>query len=188
MAAGDLTTLAVVKGYLPGLDVLDTTYDDLLTRLITAVSAQFANEVGRDLASVEATEVYNGHGRQRLTPWRWPITAVSTLTVDGESIAARASVTESGYVVDDGTSVCLVGYWFTRGVQNVSLKYTAGFTTIPEDIQQAVVKMVALQFRDKDRVGQGSRSGLGESVSYSDAPVLAYWRSVVDSYSTPNLT
>ena len=91
MAAGDLTTLAVVKGYLPGIDALDTQFDDLLGRLITAVSAQFTNDVGRDLSSFEATEVYNGHGGQRLTPLRWPITAVSAMTIDGATIAARAS-------------------------------------------------------------------------------------------------
>lgn len=186
MAAGDLTTLAVVKGYLPGLDPVDTQFDDLLARLISAVSAQFTGEVGRDLSSASATEVYDGHGGKRLTPNRWPITAVSSLTVDGEAIAARASVTGTGYVIDNGTSIVLAGYRFTEGTQNVSLTYTAGYTTMPSDVEQAVVKMVALQFKDKDRIGQGSRSVSGESVSYADAPVLAYWRSVVDAYTAPN--
>ena len=187
MAAGDLTTLAVVKGYLPGIDALDTQFDALLERLITAVSAQFTNEVGRDLSSSSATETYNGHGGRRLTPKRWPITAVASLVVDGEAIAARPDVASDGYVIDDETSIVLCGSWFATGTQNVVLTYTAGYTSIPTDVEQAVVKMVALQFRDRDRVGQSSRSMQGESVSYGDAPVLAYWRSVVDSYSAPNM-
>ena len=182
MAAGDLTTLAVVKGYLPGIDALDTQFDTLLERLITAVSAKFATEVGRPLATATTTEIFNGHGGQRLTPKRWPITAVTSLVVDGEAIAARASVGDSGYVIDDTTSLVLTGYYFSQGIQNVELTYTAGFTTIPSDVEQAVVKMVCLQFRDKDRIGQGSRSMQGESVSYSDGPVLAGWRDVVDLY------
>lgn len=185
MAAGDLTTLATVKGYLPGIDALDTQFDDLLTRLITAVSVQFTREVGRSLATASATEVYNGHGGQRLTPARWPITAVAALTVDGVAVTARATVTGDGYVIDGQTSVLLVGSYFTEGAQNVSLTYTAGHATIPLDVEQAVIKMVSLQFRDRDRIGQGSRSMAGESVSYADAPVLAYWRNVVDSYREP---
>lgn len=181
----DLTTLAVVKDYLPGLDPVDTTYDVLLARLLSAVSDQFTGEVGRDLASSAGTEVYSGHGGTRLTPARFPITAVAALSVDGTAIPARATLTDSGYVIDNGTSIVLDGYRFTTGINNVSITYTAGYVTMPADVVQAVVKMVSLQFRDKDRIGQGSRSMQGESVSYADAPVLAYWRSVVDAYAAP---
>jgi hypothetical protein len=182
MAAGDLTTLTVVKGYLPGLEPTDNSFDTLLTRLITSVSTQFTTEVGRSLASETAAETYNGHGGQRLTPARWPVTAVTSLVVDGETIAARAALGESGYIIDGQTSVVLDGYYYARGTQNVVLTYTAGFVTIPADVEQAVVKMVCLQFRDKDRIGKSSGSAQGESVSYADGPVLAAWRNTVESY------
>lgn len=182
MAAGDLTTLATVKGYLPGIDALDTQFDTLLERLITAVSAKFTAEVGRSLASAAATETYNGHGGQRLTTKRFPIISVASLSIDGLAITPRASVGESGYVVDDATSIALEGYFFSQGLQNVVVTYTAGYATIPLDVEQVIVKMVCLQFRDKDRIGQGSRSMQGESVSYADGPVLAAWREVVDLY------
>lgn len=187
MAAGDLTTLATVRAYLPGIDALDTQFDDLLTRLITAVSTQFATEVGRVLASATATEVYSGHGGQRLTTKRWPITAVTSVYVDGELVPERPAVGESGWVIDEETSICLDGSFWSRGLQNVEVEYTAGYVTIPGDVEQAVVKMVCLQFTDRNRIGQASRSMTGESVSYADAPVIALWRNTVDAYRAPNV-
>lgn len=186
MATGDLTTLAVVKGYLPGLDPTDTQYDVLLARLITAVSLQFANDINRDLAAATGiVEVFDGDGRQRITPRNYPITSVTSLVINGSTIPVRPSTVETGYFLDGQTSVCLSGYLFTKGAQNVVLTYSAGYATIPLDVEQAMVKMICLQFRDKDRIGQGSRSMQGESVSYSDAPVLAAYRNAVDNYKAP---
>ena len=187
MAAGDLTTLATVRGYLPTIDPTDIQFDDLLTRLITAVSTQFTTDSGRVLASATATETYSGLGGQRLTPKRWPITAVTSVYIDGELVPERPAVGEAGWVIDEETSLCFDGYWLTQGLQNVELTYTAGYTVIPADVEQACIKMVCLQFSDRNRIGQNSRAIAGDSVNYADAPVLAYWRSVVDAYRTPRI-
>lgn len=180
-----LVTLATVKGYLPSVSAGDGQWDDLLARLISATSIQFEGEAGRTLASAAATEVYDGDGSQSLTLRRWPVSAVTSVTVNGTVIPTRATVTGDGWVLGPDDRLYLSGYFFTYGLQNVSIVYTAGYSTVPADVQQAVCKMVALQFKDKDRIGQATRSIAGESSTYADAPVLAYWRSVVDAYRLP---
>lgn len=186
MAAGDLTTLANLKAYAPGLDPAaaggDTTFDELLGRLITAVSDQFRAEAGTNPKQTSYVETRNGHGQAGMTLLNFPVISVSSVKVDGATIPARVAVTDSGWVLGPGGRLELVGYRFTEGVANVEVTYSAGYATIPGDIEQAVVKMVALQFADRKRIGVASSSQAGISTSFGDGPVLAYWRAVVDSY------
>jgi len=186
VAAGDLTTLANVKAYAPGLDPAtagaDTTYDDLLTRLITAVSDQMTVELGFSPKQSTVTELRNGHGQKAMTLNRFPVISVTSVKVDGNTIPARPAVGSAGWVLSSGGVLQLDGYRFDEGVLNVELGYQAGYATVPSDIEQAVIKMVLLQFQDRKRIGVSSTSQAGQSVSFGDAPVLAFWRSVVDSY------
>lgn len=185
MAAGDLTTLATLKAYSPGLDPqqagADTTFDALLERLITAVSDQFKAEAGMNPAQTTYTETRDGHGGSAMTTRNAHVISVTSVTVDGQAVPARPSVSGDGWTLD-GDRVSLSGSRFTEGVANVVLVYVAGYATVPLDIEQAVIKMVALQFADRKRIGVASSSQAGTSTSFGDGPVLAYWRSVVDSY------
>jgi hypothetical protein len=57
---------------------------------------------------------------------------------------------------------------FPKGTRNVKVTYTAGYTTVPEDIKQACMEMVALRLDERKRIGVSSQSIAGESVSYKD--------------------
>lgn len=185
-APGDLTTLATLKAYAPGLDPAaagtDSTFDELLGRLITAVSDQMVSELGFSPQSSAVTELRNGHGRKAMTLGRFPVISVTSVKVDGSTVPARSVVGGDGWVLSSGGVVELVGYSFTEGVANVEFGYTAGYATIPFDIEQAVIKMTLLQFQDRKRIGVASVSQAGASTSFGDGPVLAFWRSVVDAY------
>jgi hypothetical protein len=62
-----------------------------------------------------------------------PVTAVSSVTVDGVAIQASSPApTGAGYLFDD-SSVYLVGQCFTKGVQNVVIQYSAGGQFRPSD-------------------------------------------------------
>ena len=187
MATGDLTTLANLKAYAPGLDAggADTTYDALLARLISSVSDQFRSETGTNPKQTTYTEVRDGNGLDGLSLLNWPVISVTSVKVDGSTIPQRSTVADAGWVLTNSGRLKLVGYTFTAGVANVEVVYSAGYQTVPSDIEQAVIKMVALQFADRKRIGLNSLSQAGGSVSFGDAPVLAYWRSVVENYRLP---
>jgi hypothetical protein len=164
-----LTDLATVKEW---MGILPSSIDDdtLLERLIDAVSGTIERYLGRALTSAARTEYYTCRGGTVLPLYHYPITAVATLTVDGEAIPVYSSLTGCGYLID--TSMLLLnGYTFSTpestDYNNVTVVYTAGYSTIPYDIEQAAIHLVSLRYRERDRIGQQSKILAGETVRYS---------------------
>ena len=181
MAAGDLTTLANVKAYLS--PPLATTADDaLLSRLITASSQFIQTWLNRTIASTSYTDTRNGTGGTRLFLRNRPVTAVSSVTVDGVSIQASSAVPNgSGYLFDD-SSVYLIGYSFTKGAQNVVIQYTAGYAATPPEIEQACIAFVVLRYKERDRIGQVSKNLAGEVVSFQQKDMPLDVATLLDQY------
>ena len=175
MAAGDLTTLATVKDWL-GIPSGDTSKDARLSRLITSSSARIVGWLGRGILSASYSETYSGVGNARLGLRNYPVIAIASLTVDGVTVpAASGSPPAGGYTVAHvgspvvtGAFINLSGYCFTRGADNVAPVYTAGYATVPADIEQAAIELVQTilgrQSVDQN-VSSESVSGVG-SVSY----------------------
>ena len=172
----DLTTLANVKRYIFGNeDNLDA--DDLLASLIASSSEYVQRQIGRRYDTRTVTETRDGDGSRRMLLEQAPVTSVTSVTVNGAAIPARATVDGDGWVYDDG-GVTLVGYVFDAGIQNVVFVYQAG-ATIPADLEQAVIRHVALEFYDRSHVGLASVSGDG-STTFSPAAALAYIDRILD--------
>ncbi|HWK45124.1 MAG TPA: head-tail connector protein [Stellaceae bacterium] len=187
MAANDLTTLANVKAWLPGAGgggIVYTTDDALLQRLITAVSSYVQNWLGRTIASAAYTDTRDGRGGDRISLVNYPVTAVAAVTIDGLSIPASPDGISAGFTFSDST-VFLIGYGFSRGTRNVAIFYTAGYAVTPSDLEQAVIGLVALRYRERDRIGLVSKGLAGETTAYAQqdmpadvAAVLAQYRRV----------
>lgn len=182
MATGDLTTLAKVRAHLD-IDVAFLDDDPLISQLVTSASAWLKNQLGdRDICSASYTEYFSGNCETMLLPAQYPVTAVATLTIDGEAIAARTAWDGSGYIIVDGISIKLVGYTTSVGVSNVVLAYTAGYTTVPADIDQAVIELVAWRYRERNRIGLTSTSVGGESVTFSQFAAPMSVKNVIDMH------
>jgi len=165
MAAGDLTTLANVKAWFA--PPLTATADDLLLeRLITAASGFIASWLGRTLLASDYSETRDGTGGVRLAFASTPVTAVASLAIDGVEVPPAPDALQPGYVFSS-SQLYLRGRVFTRGSQNVSLAYTAGYAAIPAEVEQACIELVALRYRERERIGHVSKSLAGETVSFS---------------------
>ena len=178
MAAGDLTTLTNVKQYL-GLQV--ATDDALIGRLITAASAWVKSYLNRDILSTAYVEVIDGNDSERIVVGNFPVTAVSGIAVLNDT-----AVASSALVFDGNTITRVDGQTFSWGRSNLTVSYTAGYASTPMDIEEAVIEIVALRYREKDRVGTSTVNTHGESVTFSvvDVPaavktLLRNWRNVV---------
>lgn len=182
MALGDLTTLADLKSYLS--PPLTTTADDaLLTRLITAASQFIQTWLNRTIASASYTDTRNGTGGARLFLRNRPVTAVSSLTVDGVAIApSDPPPLGAGYLFDDSAIYLVGGQCFTRGAQNVVVEYTAGFPATPPEIEQACIALVVLRYKERDRIGQASKNLGGETVSFQQKDMPADVATLLDQY------
>lgn len=144
---------------------------DSASKLALAVSLRTT------LVSTSLTEYYDGDGSNLLHLRSWPITTVSSIYVDDSTPRdwATEDLIDSDYylVYETEGKVILDGYYFTAGNRNVKVTYTAGYSTVPYDLQQAVEDLVIFWYqRQKEkRVGVNSFNVGDKSTSYArDVP------------------
>lgn len=161
-----ITTYADVKDYL-GLANDSDQYT--LTRLINAASDFIKNSLNWDIEATIYTETRNGIGSDRMVLKHWPVNFITSVTVDTTVILPASDSTQAGYLYDDST-IYLNGYRFTRGRQNVTVVYSAGFTdntiALPSEISQLCIDLVALKYKERDRIGQTSQTFAGQTVAF----------------------
>lgn len=183
MALGDLTTLGNVKQYL-GIVSSVTDSDVLLTRMVSALSTFVQTWLNRTIASAAYVDTFDGVGNARFQFNNYPVTAVASLTIDGRVIPAApvpASAGWTGYVWTPN-QIALQGYVFTPGYSNVVVNYTAGFATTPGDIEQAVIEIIALRFKQIQQLGFVSKSIGGETVTFNQKDMNSSTLTLLQNY------
>ena len=180
MAAGDLTSLANVKAWFaPPLAA--TTDDTLLQRLITAASGFILTWLDRDLVEQSYSEIRDGTGGRRLALAHTPVTAVTSLAIDGVAISPMPDATSPGYGFT-ATQILLRGHAFNRGIRNVVVTYTAGYAATPPEVEQACIELVALRYRERERIGHVSKSLAGETVAFSQKDMSDDIKTILSVY------
>lgn len=169
----DFCTAAQVKSYL-GLTV--ATDDVLIGSLVSAVSAWIETYLSRNIANATVIETLDGTGTAKMTVQHYPITSLTSVTVDGVAV-------NSAYLKFRNATIQRTdGYAFPLRSQ-VALNYTAGYSTIPLDIAQACVEIVAWRYKERDRIGQSSKSAGGaETVAYQTTAIPASAKTILDQY------
>lgn len=165
MAAGDLTTLDNVKGWLGLTNPSQTDDDALLSRLITAISQFVQNDCGRQFSLQDYSEQRDGTGGRRLSLANYPISAVTCLSIDGQLVPPGDATRTPGFFFRP-TELLLNGYIFHRGLGNVSVAYTAGYETVPADLEQACIEQIAFRYREISRIGIASKVMAGETTAF----------------------
>ncbi|MEN6630534.1 MAG: head-tail connector protein [Sulfuricella sp.] len=178
MSASDLTTLANARQW---LGLTSTNDDALLSRLITAASNYIQSWLNRSFASREYSETRDGAGGAKLPFTNYPVTAVASVTIDGQSIPLASGSQAPGYMFS-ATMLYLNGYSFARGRQNVNIAYTAGFAATPPEIEQACLELMAVRYKERDRIGQVSKSIGGETITFSQKDFPDPVRTILNNY------
>ncbi len=145
----NLTSVAAVRGY-SGLAASDIS-DYELGNLVTLASAVIRGYCSRDItAEGPYTETFDGNGGAKFVPQQWPVTAVSSVTVNDQAIPAATSATAPGFVFSAG-AVGLRGYRFSCGMANCTVAYTAGQGIVPADVEQACILTVLAAYNAATR-------------------------------------
>jgi hypothetical protein len=190
----DISTIANVKAW---TGVISSNEDQTIQDALTAFSSHILHLTGRGPADgsipaaspftsvVSYDEFYDGNGNDRLPLRNWPIQSVTLVSDAGRSIASAVGFSGPGYVVDQSKKFIVLrgmvspGYavfrsprfghfGFTLGTQNIEVQYTAGFSAVPFDLEMLARKVVALNYKSRQWIGQKSQAmaaGAG-TVSY----------------------
>ncbi len=186
MAAGDLTTAAEVIAYLGPKAQADAA---LIATLVTEASQFIKSYTGNNILSATYTEMRDGVGYDVAYPsyvlQQVPITAVSLVTVDGVVVPAApipgpSSPIRTGYVFS-ATKLVIFG-WVPRIPLCVTIQYTAGFATVPADLDLACIDLVAQKYRQRTRIGITNEAvtGVG-SRAYTNADLLIASKATLDT-------
>lgn len=173
-------TLNEVKLWL-SIDSANTNNDTLLTSLISSASSWVENWVNRTLSSATYSERYNGTGNYSMMVKNYPITAISSMTVNGVAVSASDGISV-GYLFDNNT-IIMIGNKISKGIQNVTVSYTAGYTTIPQDIKQVVIELVGYKFKEMTRIGLESKTISGEVTTFSLKDLKEHNKNLLNNYN-----
>ncbi len=177
-ASGDLTNAANVKEYL-GLSGSDD--DTFIGNLIDRASEGIENYCRRKFTSTQHTEYYDGRGEPRLVLNQRPIISVTSVHDDlDRAFGGGALIDSSDYITRDDEGVIEylssastfpgTGACFYDGQLNVKVVYTAGYATIPTDVEQACIMLCALLYTRGKQQADGITSeshGGAYSVTYA---------------------
>jgi hypothetical protein len=141
-----LCTVDQVKDY---SGIADEHKNDLIELYINAASDLIDEYLGYSPASATFTnEVHSGNGTHFLTLKARPITVLTQVTEDGDTVDISDFVIRTFYI--DGYD-----YIFVRGNSNYKVTYTAGYTaaTMPRIITLTCVKLASLMIKEDGRTG-----------------------------------
>lgn len=165
----------------------------VLSALITNASAMIEQYCNRVFAQASYTETRNGRNTETLYMRQQPIMSVQSLTIDGITVPASTNPKGYGYVFDDA-QLYLRGARgpfgqperFERGAQNIVVQYMAGFQTIPADVAQACIELVADKFAKRNRIDKSSETlGTQQTQAYVMTDMPARVKAALASYRVP---
>jgi hypothetical protein len=163
--------------------------DPLLSRIISAVSLAFATYCDRTFASTSWTYQTSGKGGVALMLPEYPVTTITSVSIDGTTIPARQTVGGWGYVQSGPNKILIDGAGypasFTHGVANVSVAFTAGYSSVPYDLAQACLETCGSWYRRSSRIDEDSKSVQGEVISFSRLEIPKAARFILEQYKRP---
>jgi hypothetical protein len=145
----DLTTVAAVKAF---GNITTSADDSLLAALVGRASDIIRGYCARDITQGAYVETIDGGGSSAWMATQWPVTAVSSVTVNGNAIPASTGPTTGGYAFSPD-KVVLRGYRFDRGALNVTIAYTAGMAIVPDEIEHVAILTALDAYRGRERDG-----------------------------------
>lgn len=158
----------------------------LIENIINWKSQEFNSYCGIDqLKSRQYTERVDGNGTGKLFPKRTPIISVSSIYDDIEWAFTSDSLVDSGdYVIHPNKQYIQMkySYYFTLGVQNVKITYTAGYETIPNDIKLACIREILREFNRRQDFDVTAKTLNDGSISYVEKGLLTSTKDVLDKY------
>jgi len=182
-----LTDLDTVNAFL-NTDMGDAGQQRVLTSYINKASALCNLLTDRKLKSRSLTEYYSGDGTNSILTNEYPITAITAVYDDLDRTYGSDTEIDSDDLayLPDGLAYKIVydGGVFQVGIKNIKAQYTAGYVTIPEDLEQACLEIIAYYFKnsEENRFGVTTRTMGGGSMTIETTDIPKSALRILDRY------
>lgn len=120
-----------------------------LSTLIAAASAAIVRFCGRAFVSTAYTETYSGDGTTELLLRHYPLITLTTVTITDDD-GTEYDIATDQFRLDEAAGIVHFKpdadddyTWWPEGTLNIEIVYTAGYATVPDDVQEACVLTVA---------------------------------------------
>lgn len=128
-----------------------------------------------------------GTGSHRLVLPRWPVTAVTSVTLlhDDAPDETLEHGADHDYTWSESGILTRIGGWWPTGDQAIQVVYTAGYATVPKGVKRAALRLAAAawgnpELLSSETLGDHSRSwsadALGMTLSQADITALGVYR------------
>jgi len=171
MAVADnaLTSVSALKDY---LGITGTEKDDLLESIINRVSDIIENYCGRTFKETTYTEEeYDGTGSDELLLENYPLTS-SSITLEKRDTLSNSDNwstidSENYFVYTDEGKIKYLTNIFQEAPKHYRVTYTAGYSPIPDDLEEAALQLCKYIYNNKRSGGGKASESLGDySVTY----------------------
>jgi uncharacterized phiE125 gp8 family phage protein len=182
----DFTTKSAVKEYLEM--TTDNTYDDSFDNLITRATTFIQNETHRQLLETTYQETIDGDGTTKLFLSEYPIISVDTITIDDDTVYSSDSAQDgASYYIYNNPAIIRRSVNWPENYQNIVVTYDAGYSTIPGDLEQACIELVAFKYENKDYIGLKSQDFGSENIVFNKKDIPEEILSVINGYEKVNI-
>lgn len=182
-----LITLAQAKTF---LKVTASSEDSLLGDLINSMSYAAKSYCGVNFVQANYTEYYDGDGcLDHLILRNAPLISVASMYDDLQRLFTSASlISTDDYQLELGAGI--VRLWnnrgrFSNGKGNIKITYSAGYASIPYDLQHAALLMVLHAYKrhyQDQRIGLVSETIGDRNMTYANEDIPKSAKSILDKY------
>lgn len=152
--ATELLSLANLKVY---LQITSSDKDAILTDIKDFVEDFCKKYTGKDFLVTSYTIYRDGDNTRTLNVEQYPITAITSIHKDANrSFGSDTLIPTASIITNDSESwasgiIELYDDTFTRGIKNIKVILSAGYSTIPQDLQFAVAEICARVYTMQDK-------------------------------------
>ncbi len=180
-----LVSLAEAKTF---LKISASSEDSVIEDFINRASIWANDYTGRRLKSRSNSDVYDGDGSDLLLLRDYPLVSIVDLRIDdGSYEGAPPQTTSEDYTLNlpSGLIKLKNGVLFVKGFQNVDITYTAGYTTAPETVKEAVLLYVGHLYRRQyadQKFGVQSETVGDRTTTYGSDDIIPKAKSLLNPY------
>lgn len=176
-----LVSLAEAKTF---LKISASSEDSVIEDFINRASIWANDYTGRRLKLRSNSEGYDGDGSDILLLRDYPVIGVSYFQIEGDPVPLNI-FDDFSLNPESGIIKITNGSRLTKGFYNVSVTYTAGYTTPPEPIKEAVLLYVGHLYRRQyadQKFGVQSETVGDRTTTYGSDDIIPKAKSLLNPY------